>query len=343
MSSTNYVIISQVTVHTTETDFDELQTWLSNMIKNPYCHVNQRVHLSFIQFQPERCPETNRVHFQVYAQFSQQVDMKRVFPFFKYKDKQYHVEACKGSSDDNIAYTSKTDTRLPDADTTTLGEPRKIEKKSGAGTRSDLAAFKTAVDNGDSWQNILDNHFSTVAQNFNFAKSYYETVKNTLSLEQIKQEMASITLRGWQNGIKNLVNEEPDSRSIHWFWENQGNVGKSFMARYLSVTVDALIVQSMKKADMVYLLSKYIRNTSVVVFDLCRSSEQGAVTVVYEVVEMLKNGYLTSGKYDSSSLTFKPPHVLCFANFEPDRNALSTDRWKIVHLQGLVLAYETVL
>jgi len=313
------------------------------MINDPHCHVSQRTHVTFIQFQPERCPETNRIHFQVYVQFSTPIDLKKAFAFFKYKDKQYHVEACKGSSDDNIAYTSKLDTRLPDAVTITLGEPRIIDKKSGAGARSDLAAFKTAVDNGDSWQLILDNHFTTVAQNFNFAKSYYETVKNTLSLEQIKLEMASITLRGWQQGIKNLVQENPDSRSVHWFWENEGNVGKSFMARYLSVTFNALIVQSMKKADMVYLLSKYIRNTSVVVFDLCRSSEQGAVTVVYEVVEMLKNGYLTSGKYDSSSLTFKPPHVLCFANFEPDRNALSRDRWRVVHLHGLVLAYETVL
>ena len=313
------------------------------MIVDPHCHITQRVHVSFIQFQPERCPDTNRVHFQVYAQFSTAVDIKKAFAFFKYNDKQYHVEACKGSSDDNIAYTSKLDSRLPDAETTTLGEPRTIEKAKGAGSRSDLASFKQAVDNGDSWQSIMDNHFSTVAQNFNFAKAYYETVKNNLSLEQIKQEMHAITLRGWQQGIKNLVNEQADSRTVHWFWENEGNVGKSFMARYLSVTVNALIIQSMKKADMVYLLAKYIRNTNVVVFDLCRSSEQGAVTVVYEVVEMLKNGYLTSGKYDSTSLTFKPPHVLCFANFEPDKNALSRDRWKIVHLHGMVLVYETVL
>jgi len=332
-----------VTVHTTNEDFDQLQNWLSNMINDPHCHVTQRVHVSFIQFQPEQCPETNRVHFQVYAQFSKAVDMTKAFAFFTFEGKQFHVEACKGSSDDNLAYTSKSDTRLPNAETITLGEARKIDKKTGAGARSDLASFKTSVDNGASWQDILDNHFSTVAQNFNFAKSYYETVKNTLSLDEIKAEMASITLRGWQNGIKNLVQEQPDSRSVHWFWENEGNVGKSFMARYLSVTVNALIVQSMKKADMVYLISKYIRTTNVVVFDMCRSSEQGAVTVVYEVIEMLKNGYLTSGKYDSSSLTFKPPHVLCFANFEPDKNALSRDRWKIVHLHGLVLAYETVL
>lgn len=335
--------MTQVTVHTTPEDYDEIKTWLANMLTDPHCHVTQRINVSFLQFQPEQCPETDRIHFQVYAQFSKPVVLQKAYAFFTFKGKQFHVEACKGSSDDNLAYTSKLETRLTGTETTTLGEPREIAARHGAGSRTDLQAFKNSVENGDSWQHILDAHFTTVAQNFNFARAFYETVKNNIALNKIKQEMASVTLRGWQSGINNLVKQEPDSRSIHWFWENEGNVGKSFMARYLSVTVDALIIQSMRKADMVYLITKHIRNTRVVVFDLCRTSEQGAVTVVYEVVEMLKNGYLTSGKYDSCSLTFKPPHVLCFANFEPDKNALSRDRWRIVHLHGMTLTYETVL
>ena len=154
--------------------------------------------------------------------------------------------------------------------------------------------------------------------------------------------LESTNLRGWQHGIVALVNKPPSDRTVHWFWENEGNIGKSYMSRYLSVMNNAIIVQSMKKSDMIYLITKNIRKTNVVIFDLCRSSEQGSVSVVYEVVEMLKNGYLCSGKYDSQSFSFAVPHVICFANFEPDKSCLSLDRWSVVHLHGINLVYETV-
>jgi len=54
--------------------------------------------------------------------------------------------------------------------------------------------------------------------------------------------------------------------------------------------------------------------------------------VVYEVIELLHNGYVCSGKYDSKSFRFAPPHVFVFANFAPDETTLSADRWKITNI-----------
>ena len=326
-------------MHTTEDDYAEIKAWLNSLINK---RVTQRSHVSFIQFQPEKCPTTGKIHFQLYAQFSNAVKFEKAKALFEFNGKQFHVEQCKGSSVDNEAYTSKDDTRVEGATTTRLGEVRHLKSCVTQGARTDLTEFKEAVDAKMSWDDLIDNYFETIAHFYTFARKYFDMVSENKQLGDIKTALQATNLRGWQHGVVNLVKLPPSDRTVHWFWENEGNIGKSYMSRYLSVMNDAIIVQAMKKSDMIYLITKNIRKTNVVIFDLCRSSEQGSVSVVYEVVEMLKNGYLCSGKYDSQSFSFSVPHVICFANFQPDRSCLSADRWNEVHLTGINLVYETV-
>eukprot|EP00982_Pelagococcus_subviridis_P016353 31473-Pelagococcus_subviridis.AAC.9 len=83
----------------------------------------------------------------------------------------------------------------------------------------------------------------------------------------------------------------------------------------------------MKRDDMLHMLSKSITTkTRVIVFDLVRAAEYGEVTVVYEIIEIIKNQLLCSGKYDSTSRAFHKMHVIVFANFAPDTTMLSADR-----------------
>jgi hypothetical protein len=91
----------------------------------------------------------------------------------------------------------------------------------------------------------------------------------------------------------------------------------------------------MKKADLLHMLTKTLPMKKCVVFDLTRSSEAGAVSVVYEVLEMLSNGYICSGKYDSQNLWIQPLHLIVFSNFAPDRSAMSEDRWDIHHIASV--------
>ena len=55
-------------------------------------------------------------------------------------------------------------------------------------------------------------------------------------------------------------------------------------------------------------------------------------------MESIKNGRVFSAKYESKMKVFDPPHVICFANFEPKREAMSADRWAIVDLEAPVLS-----
>ena len=39
------------------------------------------------------------------------------------------------------------------------------------------------------------------------------------------------TIYGWQLGALELATAKPDSRSIHWYWEAEGSMGKSTILR----------------------------------------------------------------------------------------------------------------
>ena len=112
------------------------------------------------------------------------------------------------------------------------------------------------------------------------------------------------------------------------FREPVGNAGKTFLARHLMFHHDAVLVQMMKKEDMLHVLSKSITaKTRIVIFDLVRTTVDDGYDVVYEVMEMLKDRLLCSGKYNSTSMHLKPLHVIAFSNIEPDTTKMSADRW----------------
>ena len=62
------------------------------------------------------------------------------------------------------------------------------------------------------------------------------------------------------------------------------------------------------------------------VFDVTRSDSK---MFSYNTLEMVKNGFIMSGKYSGIRRTIMPCPVIVFANFEPDASSLSADRWCI--------------
>lgn len=215
--------------------------------------------------------------------------------------------------------------------------------KRGQGQRTDLEDLQEAIKQGESWTELSHNHFTTLAKYSKFAREYFNLVKQENVMEKLKESLDNVELRAWQKGILDICEEEAHNRKVMWFWESEGNVGKSWMAQYLQVMKNAILLQPMKKSDMVHILSKTIHQSDIVIFDLTRSSEEGSVKVVYEVIEMIKNRHICSGKYDSDSFNFSKKHVIVFSNYAPDMSALSADRWKIVHLVGLALSLPIVL
>lgn len=130
-----------------------------------------------------------------------------------------------------------------------------------------------------------------------------------------------MTLKPWQRDITRLLRTPPDDRKIYWILDKDGNAGKTWMGSYLE-SRGAKCFENGKTADIAYAYN----GETPVVFDLVRSIE-GHMN--YHALEMIKNGRMFSPKYESVSKTFPRPEVIVFANWEPDYDKLSADRWSV--------------
>jgi hypothetical protein len=135
----------------------------------------------------------------------------------------------------------------------------------------------------------------------------------------------------WQKEIESIYLTEPDNRSIFWFWEEKGNVGKSAFVKYMIVKYKALYCDGGKKSDLMNLVfNSNMDECRCVIWDLPRSTKGN---ISYATLECVKNGMVCNTKYETGTKVFNPPHIFVFANFPPDDvSQLSLDRWKIKRL-----------
>ena len=138
----------------------------------------------------------------------------------------------------------------------------------------------------------------------------------------------------WQKRLLDMVRQPPHwtDRRIIWIWNPQGNSGKSAFTKYLLVHLPGTVVVSGKATDIAHGIATYHEEKAgtdtpypaLVVVDSPRVAE-GHVSVAG--IEGVKNGVVVSNKYEGARLLFNAPHVIVFANCEPDYDQLSLDRW----------------
>ncbi len=127
----------------------------------------------------------------------------------------------------------------------------------------------------------------------------------------------------WQSELYDeLIGTAPHPRRIVWYIDRVGGSGKStfasvFIARGATGAVRYGVV---KPQDM----ALAYKGERVVFFDLARSSHD--LLPLCALMEELKNGEVFSGKYESCTKRFRPPHVIVFSNFGPPNGAFSQDR-----------------
>lgn len=127
----------------------------------------------------------------------------------------------------------------------------------------------------------------------------------------------------WQQEIIDIMKGPVDDRAIYWFWEPLGNVGKTSFCKYCAVRMGATIIRGGALKDIAYTIPDH---PDVIIFDIPRTNED---RVNYEAIESCKDGMVFSAKYESKMKIFNSPHVIIFANFEPEYENLSLDRWKV--------------
>lgn len=183
------------------------------------------------------------------------------------------------------------------------------------------------INNRAHWEKVRNKKAS-----IEYCKKENDYVSNMFIAPKIKfPEMD----KPWQQKILKILEEEADDRTIHWFYDEVGGNGKTTFVKYLAINNKAVLCPA-KANDAFHRISKCFneegeqtKDLDLVVFDIPRSSLD---YINYGAIEKIKDGCVVSGKYEGCQCIFKCPHVLIFANEEPDIRKLSSDRWNIIEI-----------
>lgn len=198
--------------------------------------------------------------------------------------------------------------------------------KGGSGTQFEqlrdwVAAQETAPDYRDVWET-----FPTLAAR------YKSAVLECIELFGKKPSLVDGTFKPWQQRVDGWVNEEPDDRKVIFVVDPAGNSGKSWLCRYwLSHRGCTQFLSVGKRDDLAYAIDV---TCSLFVFDIPRGNMQ---YMQYGVLEQLKNRLVFSTKYMSQTKRFNHNvHVVVMCNEDPDRNALTNDRYKVLRIHDVI-------
>lgn len=144
--------------------------------------------------------------------------------------------------------------------------------------------------------------------------------ENSTFLKTIKD------LYPWQQKLEKLLLTEPDDRTINWYWDKHGNIGKTKFCKHMIIKHNATVLNNGAFKDIAQALPEAPK---IVLFNITRDNEE---RINYSALEAVKDGLIFSGKYESHTKVFNSPHVVVFANFEPRKESMSLDRWNIVNL-----------
>ncbi len=213
------------------------------------------------------------------------------------------------------------------------------EEMSGTGTPhlQGLMYFK----NARSWSSIkqIDNRMHIeVCRSVNKSVKYCqkldtrtgEIYSKGFKIVEIKDVLSTLKLYDWQQKIVDLCKTDPDDRTINWYYDLVGDVGKTKLAKHLCLRHGAIYVGG-SSSDIKYAISKMKEKPKIVIFGYPRTKKD---YVSYQALEEIKDGIFFNTKYESAMTIFNSPHVIVLANFRPDESKMSKDRWNIIEISN---------
>lgn len=146
--------------------------------------------------------------------------------------------------------------------------------------------------------------------------------------------------RPWQEFVIFKIDEKPDGRSVYWIYDQKGKSGKSVLGDYLDDHPDYCdkvyftddMGNSRECATIMESLFAGGWRGNTIIVDLTRCTEHH--DRMYDYLEKVANGRITSQKYRGKRIKFNKPHVFVMANYLPHYDKMSLDRWQIYEIEN---------
>lgn len=278
--------------------------------------VYDREEIRYLIYQREKCPSTEKLHWQGYVEFNRKITFNTMKEILG--DNSIHLESRRGTRDEAREYCMKKESQH-----TPFTEYGNWES-GGQGARNDLHKLVAKIEAGTTDYELIKDNPEEVNKYMKFIKHARHIINEHKSEEYMKTNYKTITPNDNQNIILQHISTQND-RQITWVNDPIGNTGKTFLSKHLIASQGAIRFTNGRTNDIAYAY----KNNPIVVFDFARTCEE---RINYQIIEDLKNGMIFSSKYESQCKIFTPPKIVIMANFAPNTTAMSADRWDIINL-----------
>ncbi|AUM61948.1 Rep [uncultured virus] len=257
-------------------------------------HIKECELFTYLIYGHEIAPTTETIHLQGYFQLAEK---KRINFLLKRLPRGIHLEIARTSQAINKAYCSKG------TDIVEIGTP------TIAG--SNLAELYNSIIACETWNDVLQ--IDKIHHHMTYAKEVWAN-KPIQKMEEIKP-------RKWQQKILDIIQTEPNSRTINIVYDPEGGKGKTYLCKYLTANHGAFYTSPAKGADIMHSYN----NQKIILYDIPRCIDEQYVN--WGCIEKLKDGIYFSGKYNSGTKYRKEnAHVFIFTNSTIPEDIFSKDR-----------------
>lgn len=312
----------------TRTKDSQSKFWMFT-INNPISDIFKNLDgIEYMIYQLEKGNEENTLHYQGYLAFEKIKRFSQVKRLFKnLLNVDIHLEQRKGSHEQAKKYCSKEDTRIKGP--FEIGDDKNLLRKKGQNKNienlNDLKDKLKQLDIREIWET----DFKTMVFHNKSLNEYSNIIRKEKVIEELKEEFNNSELKPWQKNVYDLV-EDQNKRQVLWIYDNEGNHGKTWLAKYLVVNNNAFYCRGGKIQDVAHAY----KGEEIVIFDFTRDSKD---YIVYNTIESMKDNMIWSPKYDSHLKLSKCNKVVCFANFLPIVLKMSKDRWLIKEIFNVII------
>lgn len=160
-----------------------------------------------------------------------------------------------------------------------------------------------------------------------------EKVFNAKPLGGLKRTLTEDMLYPWETELLAEIHDTvPDDRHILWYVDRKGGAGKTSFCKWAVNSWPDKYYLCQQAGAMRDFATIY-RNATIggweghcMFFNLTRADRKHKV---YAALEAVKDGVVTSIKYSGCTTLNDSAHVIVFANWTPDVEEISMDRWVI--------------